>query len=53
MSVPARRWGSARWDVIRYALGSDARTRRLCLILLAADVPVTVAVVKLAFRVPW
>jgi hypothetical protein len=42
MSVPARqgsRHASCRWGTIRYALGSNARTLRLCLILLTASIP--------------
>lgn len=46
MSVPAPRQprhGSTRWEVIRYALGSNARTFRLCVILLVmTGVPVTI-----------
>jgi hypothetical protein len=45
MSVPARReprHGSTRWEIIRYALGSNARTARLCLIwLVMTGVPIT------------
>lgn len=29
---PEPRHGSSRWDVIRYALGSNACTARLCVI---------------------
>ena len=42
MSVPApRRPGhpGGRWETIRYALDSNARTFRLCLVLLVAAVP--------------
>jgi hypothetical protein len=53
MSVPARRRPSTRWDVIRYALDSNARTLRLCLILLAASIPAVVGLVSLAMRAPW
>jgi len=41
MSVPAQRepcHGGGRWETIRYALDSNARTLRLCLILLVAAV---------------
>ena len=37
MSVPGQRklgHGQTRWEVVRYALGSNARTFRLCLIFL-------------------
>jgi hypothetical protein len=35
-----QRHGSSRWDVIRYALGSNARTARLCVILVVTGGPV-------------
>jgi hypothetical protein len=48
LSVPAPRWprhDGGRWDTVRYALDSNARTFRLCLILLATAVsPVLAAV---------
>ena len=56
MSVPAPRQprqGHGRWETIRYALDSNARTLRLCLILLVTTVaPVTVAVVAVLSRHP-
>jgi hypothetical protein len=46
MSVPAPRQPrheSTRWEVIRYAIGSNARTARLCLIcLVMTGAPLTV-----------
>lgn len=53
MSVPAQRGPSTRWEVVRFAIGSNARTVRLCLILLAANAPFIVAAMRLALRVPW
>lgn len=48
MSVPAPRLpshGNGRWGTIRYALDSNARTYRLCLILLVTAIsPVAAAV---------
>lgn len=42
MSAPARRvtrqTAAGRWETIRYAIGSTARTMRLCLILLVPSV---------------
>ena len=56
MSVPAPRQprqGNGRWETIRYALDSNARTLRLCLILLVTRVaPVTAAVVAVLSRHP-
>jgi len=49
MSVPAPRrpsYANGRWETIRYALDSNARTFRLCLILLMMAIsPVAAAVV--------
>jgi hypothetical protein len=53
MSLPTRRGPSARWDVIRYALGSNARTFRLCLILLVASIAPVVGLLELTLRVRW
>ena len=53
MSVPARRGSSTRWDTIRYALDSNARTLRLCLILLVASIPPVVGLLELTLRVHW
>jgi hypothetical protein len=43
VSTPARRGshdaGTCRWETIRYALDSTARTLRLCLIVLVAGIP--------------
>ena len=51
MSVPARRRSShvgGRWETIRYALDSNARTFRLCLIFLVTIAsPVAAAVAAL------
>jgi hypothetical protein len=55
MSVPAQResrQASAKWETIRSALSSNARTFRLCLILLAVNSPLIVLAVRLASRVP-
>lgn len=45
MSVPAPRQpshGSTRWEVVRDALGSNAKTARLCLLwLVMTGTPVT------------
>jgi hypothetical protein len=42
-SVPAQRASShaaaCRWDTIRYAIDSNARTVRLCAIVLVASIP--------------
>jgi len=56
VSVPTRRPSrhlGAGWKTIRYALDSNARTFRLCLILLSLNTPLVVAAVRLALRVPW
>jgi hypothetical protein len=48
LSVPAPRWprhGGGRWVVIQSALGSWARTLRLCLILIVAAVAPCLAAV--------
>jgi hypothetical protein len=37
MAVP-RKPGSDLWEVVRYAIDSNARTVRLCVIILAAGV---------------
>jgi hypothetical protein len=57
LSVPApcrARSGSGRWETIRYALDSNARTFRLCLILVVATaapcVAAVVAVVAVLIR---
>jgi hypothetical protein len=53
LSVPAQRephHAGARWETIRYALDSNARTLRLCLILLVVSVPSVVALIELAAR---
>jgi hypothetical protein len=45
LNAPARRWprhASCRWDAIRYALDSNARTLRLCLITLVVSIPPSV-----------
>jgi len=50
MSLPARREprrASTKWDAIHYALDSNARTFRLCLILLVAGVALSVIPVLL------
>jgi len=43
MSAPVRRdprrAAACKWDTIRYALDSNARTLRLCLIVLVASIP--------------
>jgi hypothetical protein len=47
VSVPARRGPSqlgARWETIRYALDSNARTVRLCLILLVLSLSSAVGI---------
>jgi hypothetical protein len=43
----------AGWKTIRYALDTNARTLRLCLILLTLNAPVIVLAVRLTLRVPW
>jgi hypothetical protein len=54
MSVPKHgksRHGSTRWEVVRYALGSNARTLRLCLIwLVMTAAPVAGAVLTELIR---
>jgi hypothetical protein len=48
MSVPAPRrprHGDGRWETIRYALGSNARTFRFCLIWLVMAVSTVAAAV--------
>jgi hypothetical protein len=48
MSVPARRQprhACGRWETVRYALDSNARTFRLCLILLVTILPAVAAAV--------
>ena len=54
MSTPAPqepRHGGGRWETIRYALESNARTFRLCLILLVTIVaPVAAAVIAELIR---
>jgi hypothetical protein len=41
---------AARWEAIRYALDSNARTIRLCTILLAASFPPGVIIILLLHR---
>jgi hypothetical protein len=41
---------SARWEAIRYALDSTARTIRLCTILLAASLPPGAIIILLLHR---
>lgn len=56
MSVPAHRvpcHGSARWETIRYALGTWGRTFRLCLILLVASITPAAGLIGLALRMRW
>jgi hypothetical protein len=50
MSVPASRQprNGGRWETIRYALDSNARTFRLCLILVVAAVAPCLATVAAA-----
>jgi hypothetical protein len=54
LSVPAPRRarnGGGRWETIRYALDSNARTFRLCLILVVATAaPCLAAVVAVLIR---
>jgi hypothetical protein len=56
MSVPVQReprHAGGRWETIRYALDDNARTFRLCLILIVASIPAVVALMELASRVRW
>ena len=42
MSAPAprgQRHAGCRWDTVRYALDSNARTMRLCLIVIVLSIP--------------
>ena len=42
MNAPVRRGSrhaTCRWDIIRYALESNARTMRLCIITLVMSIP--------------
>lgn len=41
-SRPAADGAASRWQTIRYALDSNARTLRLCLIMIVASVPPSV-----------
>ena len=52
MSVPApggRRHVSGRWETIRYAIGSNARTIRLCVICLVSG-PAAGTIIALIIR---
>jgi hypothetical protein len=52
MSVPASRQSchGGRWETIRYALDSNARTFRLCLILVVIAVAPCLAAVAAALK---
>jgi len=54
MPIPAcgllQHSGKHRWETIRYALDSNARTARFCVIMLVASIPPETLIVLLIHR---